>query len=872
MKKNDKEFILITNNNGKLNSSKIDFEQKLKDIKNNLTKPKEINNKNNNKEEKNNINNIIKDINDLNDNTITKKLIENNNNNFLNNSLNNSDMNTSLDKTNSIISSNKLNKLDINSEYIFFNKNETIFINQTTQKSLKTNFDSMKKDYDKINEQILRDFQILNLKSFKELNKYCNLNLKDPKNNIFSIIKTIQAKLKNEIRLCDIKFLDNQEYIFNLNLIKFYEITDFILLCLTVLIENKKIFKSNNLIELIEKKIKFNEIFLKFPNYHQINPNLNNLNINLLSYCIQLLEKTTEINFNIGSNDKIDENYNDKNFFYRLFILKLFFTNIFPNALKFRIDLNIYEIINNDYSLEGNQKLYQMNINEYLYNNEKNYKIFIANYVFIDIINKIGISNDALFLNIQHYDDYIIELFDCYKNELNNNINIEPKFINLRYFNCYFNLQNLFDLNIKINCLDNCLFKNYLFCLYNFSDKNILQKIKIDIFPEEIYKLNFRKMIMNKIYHQNLMTNYNKDFNENYYNWNRHDYFRWKNNKNNISSVDDSSIFDYLYDDYNENLLSLILILEEKFEGISIDIILNLPQFLLNKKCFVYSSAYFLYNLFLFITRKNSLNLNNLLIESNIEVSKYFNNLKKINLNECNIQNLSLKINNSSTFLNFNNLPFEKLTSLEFHRLSNLDFSFVRAGLINNKLFITNLKSLIIKINYEYETDFKGIYEFFENCLVKSLNTVEFYLYNSFIEDEYSILIETIINKFCLNNNLGKKISFIFECFSDDLNTFKWNKFYLKLKNILSNDNLNKEFIIFYDINLKKTKDEKDSNSECFFKINIFRYKKTKKYFILKKFFKKHCKNNINNLIFGYLMSNLSFPLTKMELEFHLKQ
>ena len=75
---------------------------------------------------------------------------------------------------------------------------------------------------------------------------------------------------------------------------------------------------------------------------------------------------------------------------------------------------------------------------------------------------------------------------------------------------------------------------------------------------------------------------------------------------------------------------------------------------------------------------------------------------------------------------------------------------------------------------------------------MKSLNTVEFYLYNSFIEDEYSILIETIINKFCLNNNLGKKISFIFECFSDDLNIFKWNKFYLKLKNILSNDNLNK--------------------------------------------------------------------------------
>ena len=555
MQKNDDELILVIKNN---------FEStKIKDIKNNIDKPKETNNKNNNKEEKNNINNIINDINDLNDNTITKKLIENNNN-FLNNS--NSDMNTSLEKTNSIISSNKLNKLDINSEYIFFNKNETIFINPVTQKSLKSNFDSMKKDYDKINEQILRDFQILNLKSFKELNKYCNLNLKDPKNNLFNIIKTIQVKLKNEVKLCDIKFLDNQEYIFNLNLIKFYEITDFILLCLTVLIENKKIFKSNNLIELIEKKIKFNEIFLNFPNYHQFNPNLNNLNINLLSYCNQLLEKTTEINFNIGSNEKIDENYyNDKNFFYRLFILQLFFNNFFPNALKFRIDLNIYEIINNDYSLDGYQKLYQMNLNENLNNNEKYYKILIANYVFIDIINKIGISNDALFLNIQHFDDNIIELNDCYKNELNN-INIEPKYINLRYYNCYFNLQNLFDLNIKINCLDNCLFKNYLFCLYNFSDKNVLQKIKIDIFPEEIYKLNFRKMIINKIFHQNLMTNYNKDFNENYYNWNRHDYFRWKNDKNNLSSVDDSSIFDYLYDDFNENLLSLILILEEKFE------------------------------------------------------------------------------------------------------------------------------------------------------------------------------------------------------------------------------------------------------------------------------------------------------------------
>jgi len=863
MQKKD-EILFISNNNENNQNSKF------KEISNSS-------NNNNKEDEKKKINNIINDINDLNDDAITKKLIENNikeNNNFLNKSnisLNNSDNNFSNENSNSVISNNKLNKLDIKSEYIFFNKNETIFINQTTQKSLKTNFDSMKKDFEKINEQILKDFQILNLKSFKDLNKFCNLNLKDPK-NIFNIIKIIQSKLKNEIKLCDIKFLDNQEYIFNLNLNKFYEITDFILLCLTVLIENKKqLNKLNYLIDLIEKKIKFNEIFLKFPNYHQINPNLNNLNINLLSYCIQLLEKTTEINFNLGSFDENNENYNDKNFFYRLFILQLFFNSIFPNALKFRIDLNIYEIIKNDFSIEGYQKLYQMNLEENK-NNEKYYKIFIANYVFIDIINKIGISNDALFLNIQHFDDYIIELNECYKNELNN-LNIEPKFINLRYYNCYFILQNLFDLNIKINCLDNCLFKNYLFCLFNFSNKSVLQKIQIDIFPQEIYKLNFRKMIVNKIFHQNLMTNNNKDFNENYYNWNRHDQYRWKNDLNNLTSIDDSSIFNYLYDDFNENLLSLILILEEKFEGISIDVVLNLPQFLLNKKCFVYSSAYFLYNLFLFITRKNSLNLNNLQIESNIEVSKYFNNLKKINLNECNIQNLSLKINNASTFLNFNNLPYEKLTSLEFHRLSYLDFSFVRTGLINNKLFITNLKSLIIKINYEYETDYKGIKEFFDNCLVKSLNTIEFYLYNSFIEKEYSILIESILNSFCLNNNLGKKISFIFECFSDDLNEFKWNKFYFKLKNILSSEKINKEFIIFYNINLKTIykEDDLNENSEYFFKIIIFKFKKTKKYFLLKKFFQKHCKNNINNLIFGYLMRNLSPPLTKMELEFYLK-
>ena len=90
----------------------------------------------------------------------------------------------------------------------------------------------------------------------------------------------------------------------------------------------------------------------------------------------------------------------------------------------------------------------------------------------------------------------------------------------------------------------------------------------------------------------------------------------------------------------------------------------------------------------------------------------------------------------------------------------------------------------------------------------------------------------------------------------------------------MSCDKLNKEFIIYYDINFKQKFDDNNNLilSENIIKIILFKFKKTKKYVILKTFFKKNCKNKINNLVFGYLMRFLNPPITKIELEFHLRK
>ena len=190
-------------------------------------------------------------------------------------------------------------------------------------------------------------------------------------------------------------------------------------------------------------------------------------------------------------------------------------------------------------------------------------------------------------------------------------INFQNKYdLNLMFYNSFFNIPKLLKFTININSLDNLLFKNFLVLFFSFLSKKtmVIEELEINLFPKEIhsYGINFRKILLNKIFFENLVQKDFDDYKDNSINWKYERVFRLNSKKENkpLISIRDDKILDLLYDDFSNNLLILILLLEKNVKNNKMKISLIMPKFLLDKKNYSSAIYFFLHNLFKILEKK----------------------------------------------------------------------------------------------------------------------------------------------------------------------------------------------------------------------------------------------------------------------------
>ena len=744
-----------------------------------------------------------------------------------------------------------------------------IFIDSYLQGSFLENLNILNKKYEEFKNNN-KENNIFIFKSFGNYIKHIN----NPNKNMYSIIKEIYEKFKDELKnlnVLDKKFVlsnENDNIIINKkeeefnykNLDKIeitysiiIEISNILLKTLQIIFENSKNHK-NLITNIINRKFSIIQTLLCF----KTNDKKLELQIKYILSYIENLTSIKQITFDLGniSNELVEDAF----FLLRILVFIIFYPFLFSEAFKIHFNLNI-DSLNKIYNKEEEKNLlYLMDKDKIISIHSKYKNIFIANYLICLKIAESICERNQLIISIEQIDDYILEIDNLFRTECNLNKNTSPQDINMIFYNHFFKLANLWDFNLKINSLDNLLFKNYLFIFFlNFFNGKIVQRVEIDLFPQETINLNFRKILLNNLYYHSIKEEYyKKEYKENLFDWDYHKTFKWNNimdnllikKKENISigPIDEKFILEWLSDDFNENLLYLIIILEKNYQCTHINIKCNLPQFLLSKKSYIYSLSFFFYNLILLIYKKSHhIIMNYFKIESNVEFPQEILNYEKIPLILAKIQNFIVKIRNISKIINFDFLPFNDLILLNLSRMSNEDFKALRNSLILNKKIINKLRLLRLKYNYEIIIDLDGIFEFFKDCMIESVTNLKFDFKNSFIEDEYIKVICVIVNGLANSAETNKNLEVKSYLFNDDLK-FNFDNTNKNIKSMFDYEKLNSNVIVSYQVfyYLKKYKDKKEELPTI--NVKLYKFKLEKKIEFLIKLIRQLDKNGVIKL------------------------
>ena len=142
----------------------------------------------------------------------------------------------------------------------------------------------------------------------------------------------------------------------------------------------------------------------------------------------------------------------------------------------------------------------------------------MANYLLIKTICE---NCSSVQFTYSQIDDYIIEIDKVFSTF---GLNITDKYdLNLMFYNSFFNIPKLLKFTININSLDNLLFKNFLVLFFSFLSKKtmLIEELEINLFPKEIhsYGINFRKILLNKIFFEKLTQKDFEDYKEDIINW-----------------------------------------------------------------------------------------------------------------------------------------------------------------------------------------------------------------------------------------------------------------------------------------------------------------------------------------------------------------
>jgi hypothetical protein len=503
----------------------------------------------------------------------------------------------------------------------------------------------------------------------------------------------------------------------------------------------------------------------------------------------------------------------------------IFYEALLKNCLKINIDMTIPKLDVFYSSLKVKKELYSMDEKSVIPRiNDIYLKGILVNYLLMKRIGEHFEKKDGLLLTYQQYDSYIIELFSLFQKEV---LDIKDKEFsfecnlknsNLLFYNVLYYLSPKTGFILELNALDPLLFKNIIYAIFIIlSNGEPIQNVEISLFPKENldYTIDIHKIYLNYVSYNNILKKRDipNELQEIYYNFDSHDKFNWKNKDDLKLDVSENKIYDILFEDFNINLFYLLVLIDKNSQTLSEAIKINLPQCLLSKKKYVYATAYFIFNIFNFLYKKClSINMSQFKLSSNIELPDSLCRFTKVCLRNLKINNLKLKVYNISYILDLNSLPYSTCSLLSLSNISYDDLVGLVDALRKKIGEETILKHLKLKFHYSLFINFNLIDDMFRNySFPASISYVTIRFKNEFSTNEYFELMWKVINALANSENNPKELKVSIKLYYDEKDDpISFHNLKQNLTDCFDFEKLNPNYLILYNFNFRKIKDNKE--------------------------------------------------------------
>ena len=704
-------------------------------------------------------------------------------------------------------------------------KNGPMYIGPGTQANLLKNLIDILDLLSKSKKQF--DF-IKNGLKFKTFEKYLKyFTADDPKTKI-KLIKILYKALYNEKNPPELKGVLPADMVLILNLRTLNEICDYILFSLHCLYNTKNV--DSKLISLITGKMTWREACTKktYTSSQELSKFEKAMNYLDTLNCFSC--------FNLEFTKHIKEDQNI--IFENILLFHLFYEALLKSCLKINIDMTIPKLdqFYSCYKMKYNLRLLDdKNVIKNI--NQTFLKGLLVNYLMMKIIGDHFKDKEGLLLSLQQYESYIIEIFSLFQNEV---LEIKDKEINnfiCTYENCNFLYYSVMyyltpktGFKLHLNALDPLLFKNIIYTIFIIlSNGEPIQDVEINLFPKENLKnmVDINKIYLNHLYYNNFVKSeiYDelKEINFDFLN---HYKYNWKNKDNkDIIDTSEDKIYDILFEDFNTNLFYLLVLIDKNSQTLSETIKINLPQILLNKKKYIHSIAYFIYNVFNFLFKKRlAINMSQFKLVTNIKIPDSITRFPKITLSNLRINNIKIKINNISNILDFNSLPYSTSSQISF---SNISYADLNNLILSLKNYIENpesppstLKHLKIKFGNTLFNNFNIIDDMLRNYnILRTITYLTFKIKNELSTNEYFELMWKVINSLACAENTPKNLTVNVKLYYDEKeDKIHYNYLKQNLESCFDYDKLNPDFLILFKFDFKKIKE----NSEIIVELNKY--------------------------------------------------
>ena len=721
------------------------------------------------------------------------------------------------------------NNININSisSYITFSskKNGPMFIGPGAQANLLKNLMDVLDNLNRSKKQF--DF-IKNGFKFKSFEKYLKYFTTDDYKMKVKLIKILYKSQYNEKNPPELKGVLPADMVLILNLQTLNEICDYILYSLSCLYSGKN--ADTKLAYLITGNMSWREACAKkkFENSEELNK------FEKAMTYLDTLNCFSCFNLEFTKNLKEDQNI----VFENILLFYLFYEALLKTCLKINIDMSMPKLDEFYSSLDMKSILKSCDYKSLVKKTNQTFlKGLFVNYIIMKAIGEHFNEREGLLLSLQQYESYIVEILSLFQNEILeikdkeiNNFIFTYENCNLLYYSVMYYLSPKTGFKLHLNALDPLLFKNIICTIFIIlSNGEPIQDVEINLFPKEYLKnnININKIYLNHILFNGFQKNEICDeLKEIKYDFLNHDKYNWKNRDcRDIIDTSEDKIYDILFEDFNTNLFYLLVLIDKNSQTLSETIKMNLPQVLLNKKKYVTSVSYFIFNVFNFLYKKRfSINMSQFKLVTNIRIPDAICRFPKIELTNLKINNIKIKINNISNILDFNSLPYSTCSQIS---LSNMSYADLNNLILSLKNYISNpesppstIKHLKIKLGNSLNNNFNIIDDMLRNYIfLKTINYLTFKIKNELSTNEYFELMWKVINSLSCAENTPKNLTTNIKLYYDEKeDPIYFNYLKQNLESCFDYEKLNPDFLILYQFSLKKTKD----NTEIDVNLNKF--------------------------------------------------